>query len=85
MNWITTNIRFSEDEYMRLKLFSAKKRISLSAIVRQAVKKVALGQRGSSKVEAMRKLDRVAEIISKRVGKNWDSTKALREIRYHGT
>ncbi|MBU1031812.1 hypothetical protein KKE03_02740 [Patescibacteria group bacterium] len=35
MNFVTTNIRLPEDEYLRLKFEAAKKRKSFAAIVRE--------------------------------------------------
>ena len=37
MNWITTNIRFPEDQYMELKLEAARLRKSIAQIVRERV------------------------------------------------
>lgn len=39
MNYITTNIRIPEEDYFRLKEEAAKKRKSLSAVVRERIKK----------------------------------------------
>lgn len=39
MNYVTTNIRLPEDDYLRLKEEAAKKRKSFSAIVREKVGK----------------------------------------------
>ena len=39
MNYVTTNIRLPEDDYLRLKAEAAKKRTSLSAIIREKVTK----------------------------------------------
>ncbi|OGH36950.1 MAG: hypothetical protein A2905_01035 [Candidatus Levybacteria bacterium RIFCSPLOWO2_01_FULL_36_10] len=36
-NYVTTNIRISEEDYLRLKQEAAKKRKSLSAIIREKV------------------------------------------------
>lgn len=36
-SYVTTNIRISEDDYLRLKEEAAKKRTSLSAIVREKI------------------------------------------------
>lgn len=36
-NFVTTNIRISEEDYLRLKEEAAKKRISLSAVIRNKV------------------------------------------------
>lgn len=38
-NYITTNIRIPEEDYLRLKEEAAKKRISLSAVIREKVGK----------------------------------------------
>lgn len=82
MNWITTNIRFPEDLYMELKMISAQKRESMSSLVRQAVKNSVLKDVKPSFSETIARLDRIAKIISKKTGKSWDSTKAIREMRY---
>ena len=85
MNWIATNIRFPKDEYMELKLISAKKRESLSSLVRGAVKKTVLKKSRPNPKEVMAKLDRISKIISKSVPKNWDTVKVIREMRRNGT
>lgn len=80
MNYVTTNIRISEEDYLRLKEEAAKKRTSLSAIIRQ---KVGSKKSKRSKVE----VDKLMARIRKHAAENakylsgWDSLKALREIR----
>lgn len=37
MNYVTTNIRIPEEDYLRLKEEAAKKRTSLSAVVREKI------------------------------------------------
>jgi len=37
MNFVTTNIRLPEEDYLRLKEEAAKKRISLAAVIREKV------------------------------------------------
>lgn len=37
MNWISTNIRFRENEYMELKMEVALRRISLAALIRERI------------------------------------------------
>lgn len=37
MNYVTTNIRIPEDDYLRLKNEAAKKRTSLSAVIREKI------------------------------------------------
>lgn len=89
MNWIATNIRFPEDQYIRLKIKAAKERRSVAAVIREGTKKVThpasnLQQKMSrQEVEKfMRELDSLAKENSKYVPKGFDSVKALREIRY---
>lgn len=80
MNYVTTNIRLPEDDYLKLKAEAAKKRKSLSAVIRE---KVGVKDQtfSKSKVEKfMRELDKIAESNAKKL-KGWDSLKALREIR----
>lgn len=83
MNYVTTNIRISEEDYLRLKNEAAKSRKSLSAVVREKIgSKKKTGSKASvSKV--MKDIDKLAEEISKYVPKGFDSVKALREIRYN--
>ena len=78
MNYVTTNIRISEEDYLRLKNEALQKRKSLSAIVREKVtyKK----KKDKSPEELMREIRKLAAHNAK-VLKGWDSLKALREIR----
>ncbi|MEK7616823.1 MAG: hypothetical protein AAB414_02125 [Patescibacteria group bacterium] len=87
MNWIATNIRFPEDQYNKLKLKAAKERKSLAKIVREATSRIIIEEQKPKKriknVEKfMKELEKLAQANSKAVGKNFDSVKALREIRY---
>lgn len=80
MNYITTNIRISEEDYLRLKSEAAKSRKSLSAIIRGKIGE-SQQKRSKAEVDAMMKdLDKLAKKNSKYL-KGWDSLKALREIR----
>lgn len=51
MNYVVTNIRLSEEDYLRLKEEAAKKRKSLSAIIRDKV-----GKKKLTKTEYRKKL-----------------------------
>lgn len=82
MNWITTNIRFSQDEYMKLKLLSVKRRTSLSALVREAVKQVDTISHIDNQNEILSDLGKIAKTVGKKTKKNWDTVKVLRNIRY---
>ena len=83
MNYVTTNIRISEEDYLRLKAEAAKQRTSLSAVVREKIKPK---QKTRTKAE-VKKIMAETEKLAKEIGKytkGFDSVKALREIRYHG-
>lgn len=83
MNYVTTNIRILEEDYLRLKEEAAKTRRSFSAVVREKIKSK---QKVRSKAEVKKMLaetDKLAKEIGKYT-KGFDSVKALREIRYHG-
>ena len=83
MDYVTTNIRISEEDYLKLKAEAARKRKSLSAVIREKIK---TKEKTSSLVEAkrlMQDLDKIAKENSKYT-KGFDSVKALREIRYQG-
>lgn len=89
MNWIATNIRFPEDQYMKLKIKAAKERRSVADVIREGTNKAIEPknklQKKMSRQEVdkfMRELERVAKENSKYVPKGFDSVKALREIRY---
>lgn len=79
MNFVTTNIRLPEEEYIKLKAEAARKRKSLAAIIREKItpyKHLAQAEID----EIMNDLDVVAKRNAKKL-KGWDSLKALREIR----
>lgn len=88
MNWVSTNIRFPEDQYRKLKIKAAKERKSLAKIVREATSKNINEEKKAKKRKIkdvdkfMKDLERLGRLISKEVGKDFDSVKALREIRY---
>lgn len=80
MNYVTTNIRLSEDDYLRLKAEAAKKRKSLAAIIRER-----LGTKEKVRTkDAVRKIlearDKEAKILGKKL-KDFDIVSALRQMR----
>lgn len=82
MNYVTTNIRIAEEDYLRLKAEAAKKRSSFSAVVRDRLssqKKYA--QVTSDKLWQRR--NQVAARLGRKL-KDFDIVKALREMRYEG-
>lgn len=49
-NFVTTNIRLPEEDYLRLKEEAARKRKSLSAIIREKVAKKQVSQKNYAKI-----------------------------------
>ena len=83
VNYVTTNIRISEEDYLRLKAEAAKSRKSFSGVIREKIKSK---QKAKTKAE-VQKIMAETEKLAKEIGKytkGFDSVKALREIRYHG-
>lgn len=81
MNYITTNIRLPEDDYLRLKIEAAQKRTSLSAMIREKIK---VGKKATSQKHAQKLLKEI-EQLANQMGKKlrgFDSVKAIREMRY---
>lgn len=80
MNYVTTNIRIPEEEYLRLKLEAAQKRKSLSAVIRE---KIGVGGKRRSKAEVARLMEDLSKLARKNAKKltGWNSLKALRRIR----
>lgn len=83
MNYITTNIRLAEEDYIRLKAEAAQKRKSFAEVVRQKItkKKSALTDRQVTTL--LLELESVAEENAKSL-KSFNSVEALREIRAKG-
>lgn len=79
MNFVTTNIRLPEEEYIKLKFEAARKRKSLAAVIRE---KITIGKslNQADIEEIMDDLDMLAKRNAKKL-KGWDSLQALREIR----
>lgn len=80
MNYVTTNIRLPEEDYLRLKAEAAKKRRSLAAVVRE---KIGVSDQVRSKAEVEKLMAETRALAKKnaKILKGWDSLKALREIR----
>ena len=83
MNYVTTNIRISEEDYLRLKAEAAKGRKSLSALVREKIKPKQKARTKAEVKKIMAETEKLARENAKYT-KGFDSVKALREIRYHG-
>lgn len=78
MNYVTTNIRIPEEDYLRLKAEAAKKRKSLSGVIREKILSKQTKQKTPQ--EIMSEIRKHAKENAKYL-KNWDSLTALREIR----
>lgn len=83
MNWIATNIRFPEDQYIRLKIKAARERRSVADVIRESVGKAAIKKvtKSTTTKDFMKEIEKVAKENAKYT-KGFDSVKALREIRY---
>lgn len=87
MNWVSTNIRFPEDQYRKLKIKAAKERKSLAKVVREATTKVietrqVPKEKHKNTNRLVKEFRRLAKINSKYVPKGFNWVKALREMRY---
>lgn len=80
MGYVTTNIRLEEEDYLRLKTEAAKKRKSLSAVIRE---RIAPKKKAPSKTDVAKFMARIRKHAAENAKylKGWDSLKALREIR----
>ncbi len=83
MNYVTTNIRISEEDYLKLKTEAAKKRKSLSAVIREKLSEEDKPRSQNEIATIMAETERLAKRNAKYT-KGFDSVKALREIRYEG-
>lgn len=80
-NYITTNIRLPEEDYMRLKEEAAKSRKSLSAIIRE---KIGVKNKVLKTPQEIVKTIRNHAQESKQNLTDNDIVKTLREMRYQG-
>ncbi len=78
MNYVTTNIRIPEEDYLRLKIEAVKKRRSLSAVIRSKISGKKIKQKTPG--ELMSEIRKHALENAKYL-EGFDSLKALREIR----
>ena len=79
-NYVTTNIRISEEDYLRLKEEAARTRKSLSAVIR---KKLQSKKKSTSKTRVnklMKNLEKLAHQNAKYL-KGIDGVKIIREMR----
>lgn len=79
MDYVITNIRLYKEDYERLKTEAAKKRKSLSAIIREKISTRKSQKRSPKKI--LEETRRLAKENAKYL-KGFDIVKALREMRY---
>jgi len=80
-NYVTTNIRLLEEDYLRLKEDAAKKRTSFSAIIRDKISSGKLDDKSPDEI-----LKRIRKHAASNVTylEGVDIVKTLREMRYQG-
>jgi len=81
MNYVTTNIRVSEEDYLRLKAEAAKQRKSLSAVIREKLSKEDQTNPHGKAKKILENLDRITKKNSKYF-KDIDGVEIIREMRY---
>lgn len=79
-NYVTTNIRISEEDYLRLKAEAAKKRTSFSAIIRQNIVKRPMTHSKKEVEQMLKETDELAQENAKYT-KGFDIVKTIREMR----
>jgi len=83
MNYVTTNIRLPEEDYIRLKDQATRERKSLAEVIRV---RLGVKTRKRSKAQVRKllvRIDKLAHENAKHL-KGFDSLKVLREMRYGG-
>ena len=80
-NYVTTNIRIYEEDYLRLKAEAAKRRKSLAAIIRDRISEKR--SQGKSRQNLIKKIRKHAA-QNARYLEGVDIVKVLREMRYSG-
>lgn len=83
MNFVTTNIRIPEEDYLRLKSEAAKKRKSLAAVIREKIAPSKKGHSYSHVIQLQERRHKVAGVLKNKL-RDFDIVQALREMRYEG-
>lgn len=78
MNYVTTNVRIPEEDYLRLKAEAAKKRTSLAGVIRE---KIAGEKDKKVSPEALMARIRKHAAENAKYLKGFDGTKIIREMR----
>ncbi|MEK7165560.1 MAG: hypothetical protein AAB874_01995 [Patescibacteria group bacterium] len=81
MNYVTTNIRLPEVDYLRLKSEAARNRLSLSAVIRKKITTSYQPRRSQTEVKKMLvELAKLARENAKQL-KGYKSVQVIREMR----
>lgn len=78
MNWITTNLRLPEEDYMELKLTAARQRTSVNALIRG---KLGVRKKITDRDEFWKKLDAFARRLAQQ-NPGVSLSQKLIEMRY---
>jgi len=80
MNYITTNIRLPEELYMELKLQAARKRSSISALIREQIQTQTVEKEEKRAQDLIKAFDSLSKRIA-RHNKGINLTKAVIDMR----
>lgn len=80
MNYVTTNIRLSEESYLRLKEEAFQKRKSLASVIREKIDTKESKWSNTEIEKFLIERDQLAKKLAKKL-KGFDVVKALREMR----
>jgi len=78
MNWVTTNLRLPEEDYMELKLTAARKRTSVNALIRE---KLGVRKTAATRDEFWKKVEQFAKHVAEKYP-NTNLSDKLIEMRY---
>lgn len=80
MNYVTTNIRIPEQDYLRLKSEAALKRTSLSAVIREKIREKTVKRSPHDAKILIKDLDDTAKSIGVKL-KGFDAIATIRKMR----
>ena len=83
MNYVTTNVRLPEHDYLKLKEEAARERKSLAQVIRDRISPEGRPNSEKEITAFMSQINENAFRLGKKL-KNFDAVKTLREIRYEG-
>ena len=81
MNYVTTNVRIPETDYLRLKVEAAQKRLSLAAVIRKKISTSYHPHRSAAEVKKIMTAQAKLAKQNAKILKGVDSVKMIREMR----